>query len=287
MKEMMNTTVKRKIIGLILVSILTSSLSGCIAGNPFIVTEQDKQQEKEEVLQEEYATAEKGNVQIDFLQPLKFSTTGSIMVNDRENNFVDPTKNPGFNETGVSIETIKSKTDNHVIESIVITYAITEQYDTPIISTMPDEKYLIAAQSTGTGSDISFYVEANNTVIEEELADSLNKAIKNKTKQVGEFATSQDSVPDYMIYVSSVDGSMIVQGPSIEGVTDPNSQNALTEIPEVDTKTGKTKVLYYSYTDAAGENKVIEISPAEQPYYDVEKQEIAINWVISEPVTLN
>jgi hypothetical protein len=279
----MKTTIRKNVLTLTLTGILALTLSGCVAANPFIVTDESKEQAKEEVLQEEYATAEKETVQIDFLQPLKFSTTGSIMVNDKELSFVDTSKNPGFNESGASIETIKSTTDNHAIESMIITYAKTEKYDTPVISTMPDEKYLLPAQSTGSGSSLSFYVELKNPLIEEEIAASLNESIKDETKQAGKFGTSQDGAPDYMVYISSVDGSMIVQGPSIDGMTDPNSQNALTGMEETDILSGKTKVLYYSYADAAGKNKVIEIHPTEQPYYDVDKQEIVIDWVISEP----
>jgi hypothetical protein len=296
----MKTITKRKIASLILAGILTTSLSGCVTGNPFIITKESKQQEKEEKVNNAYANVKKETYVLGQLEALKFSTTGYITINNEKYNFVDPSQNPSFNRTGIEIKTIKSEVDKNAIGSIEITYATKEGVekgdDLPFIDLEPD-KYLLAQSSTvsgGSGSDpyINFHVELNGSEIEDELVASLNKAVETKIGQPNAFVKepAQYDSSIYRILVADNSGSMSISGPDLPGISDPTYGNYFPGMLEANTFSDEIhppEPLHYKYVDASGKNQLIDISAVEQPYYDIEKQQIAIEWVITEPKETN
>jgi hypothetical protein len=274
MKGIMHTTTKRSIKSLTLASILILSLSGCVADNPFIVEKEQAKVEQEKSNVE----AEQVVYRLENLGMLRYSTTGYMNFKGLKYNLEDTTGNPTFEETGISIEVNRNTQDNS-IDSIDVTYL--KGKGIPKIELLPfsdtesevtnreSEKYITVTQSIRDPSDrvdvISFIIEPS-VFLTDDINASLEEAIAAKS-----------GTPSYAFNNIELNerGDITINGPVVQGMTDANSY----------TYTGKPdgKKLLYVYPDADTNLKLIEITLAEEPYYDIDQQKLIINWNISEP----
>jgi hypothetical protein len=286
MKEMMNTTAKRSTKSLILSGILILSLSGCVAGNPFIVTE-DKLTKGTSQVDGQYVKEQALHYSIDDLNTslLRYSTTGLILVNGEKYSISKFSKqsNPAYEQTGIDI-TIRESMRPGNVESLAISYA--PEKGLPTFELLPEEKYISAEPSqvvkTGDIEIIKFPIEVKQT-LNQDILTSLQTSWERQTKQPVDTA-------GYNVEVTP-DGKINIFGPEVPGVTDETTGNVYTIDPAYGVSSNSSQdkdrepmsSIFYGFTDG-DKSLAIEATLIMAPYYNTYEGKLVVEWNISKPI---
>jgi hypothetical protein len=282
---------KNSVVTFISTGIIIATLAGCTGGSLIPIA---RPIEPQPDTPNDFSNSETETYILEDAELLRYSNSGYLGLNYMDFDLTHPERNPTFKESGIEIK-VTPTIDNHGPDKIEITY-VKDQGILLInggLNTIPD-KFLIRP----AGKEVKQYLKQGSRLpdgtvsfeesdsfpadalvlsleplFEKDVTTSLEQIILEKTGQPADFT-------DYTIDANEL-GVISLNGPGVERILEGN--NSYTQEP------GKpaTGEFYYTYSDSEYHEYAVQVSLQESPYFDIDTQELVINWVISEPINLN